>query len=338
MDAPGSAHLTDVPQPTPGPDDVLVRVEAVGICGSDLDMAAGTRAPAFCRLPVVLGHEFCGRIAAAGAAVSGERIGTRVAVEGHNYCGVCHSCLRGETQCCARYDEFGFTRNGGYAPFVVARADLCHPLARASAEVGALTEPTACALHAIERVAPTAQDDVVVVGGGPIGLLCVALARHAGARQVIVCDLRRDVARVAEQMGATAVVTGPVADISTSLDARFPDGASVVIEAAGHVDAQALAVRVLARGGRLALLGLAGTHSPPSVSLDALVWRDARVHAVFAYPSAVFRRAAVLLDERAIDPGPILTHRLPLSDVASAFALLRARTGSTVKVTLDPHA
>lgn len=337
VEAPGRARLTDLPRPLPGPDEVLVRVAAVGICGSDLDLVAGRRDPGFCRLPVVPGHEWSGHVEAAGADVPSSLVGRLVAVEGHNYCGSCASCRQGATQRCQHYDEFGFTRHGGYAPWVAARADLCHVMSQATPDVAALTEPTACALHAIERVGVAATDQVVVLGAGPIGLLAALLAAAARARRVVVCDLRDDIRPVAERIGATDVVTGAPEDIVGELGVLLPRGADVVIEAAGQAATQQLGMQMLARGGRLALLGLAGERTLP-MNLDRLVLGDARVEATFAYPSAVFGRAAAMLDAGAIDPRPLLTHRFPLSRVDAAFDLLRTRAAPVVKVVLDPHA
>jgi 2-desacetyl-2-hydroxyethyl bacteriochlorophyllide A dehydrogenase len=337
VEAPGKARLTEMPQPRPGPHEALVRVEAVGICGSDVELVAGTRDPAFCRLPVVPGHEWSGRVEAVGADVTQDLVGRRVAVEGHNYCGVCGPCIEGATQRCARYDEFGFTRDGGFAPWVAARADLCHVMSRVSADVAALAEPTACALHAIERVGVGSADRVVVIGAGPVGLLAAMLAVHAGARDVVVCDVRDDVRGVAARIGVSDVVTGTPGDIARELGLRLPRGADVVIEAAGQASTQHFGMQILARGGRLALVGLAGERTL-AMNLDALVLRDARVEATFAYPSAVFGRAASLLDEGAIDPRPLLTHRFPLTRVDAAFELLRTRSAPVVKVVLDPHA
>lgn len=337
VEAPGRARLVDIARPEPGPGEVLVRVEAVGICGSDLEMVGGTRDPAFCRLPVVLGHEWSGQVEAVGDGVDDAGLlGTRVAVEGHNYCGACGPCTAGATQRCERYDEFGFTRNGGYAPYVATRADLCHVMQRVPADVAALTEPTACALHAVERVGVTADDTVVILGAGPIGLLAAALSAWRGARRIVVCDVRDTARAFAERMGATDVVITAGDNLPRALTELMPRGADVVIEAAGQAATQHLAIHAVRRGGRVALMGLAGARTTP-MNLDALVLRDARVEASFAYPSAVFGRASALLDAGEVDPRPILTHHLPLSQVDAAFDLLRTRTSAVVKVVLEPQ-
>jgi len=337
VESPGRARFTDVATPVAGAGEVLVRVGAVGICGSDLEMVAGTRDPAFCRLPVVLGHEWSGRVEAVGAGVSPALVGHLVAVEGHNYCGTCGPCRAGATQRCTTYDEFGFTRDGGYAPWVAARADLCHVMRQVPADVAALTEPTACALHAIERTGVSADDAVVVIGGGPIGLLAAALAAARGVRRVVVVDVRDSIREVAERLGATDVVTGAPDALAARLTAMLPSGAEVVIEAAGHASTQALAMQIVARGGRVGLVGLAGTRHI-AMNLDALVLRDARVEATFAYPSATFARAAALLDDRRVDPRPLITHHLPLREAPQAFDLLQTRTTHVLKIVLDPHA
>ncbi|MGI8672032.1 MAG: zinc-dependent alcohol dehydrogenase [Luteitalea sp.] len=333
----GTAALIDVPMPVPGPGEVLVRVEAVGICGSDLELLRGTRDEAFCRFPVVPGHEWAGVVVEGPAMAGALAPGARVVVEGHHYCGQCAPCRAGRTQLCLTYDEYGFTRDGGYREFVAARADLCHVMARVAGDVAACTEPTACALHAVERSGITTTDRVVVVGAGPIGLLVVACAAALRPARLLVADVRAGTLATARHLGATDVVSAPAADLATAVLDVLDGPADIVIEAAGHPEAQRAAMNVLARGGRLTLLGIAGSDLTTPFNLDPLVFRDAQVQGVFAYPAAVFARAARLIDEGVIDPGPLLTHHLPLTHVADALTLLETRPTTAIKVILDPR-
>lgn len=338
VERPGSASLVDDPVPTPGPGEVLVRVEAVGICGSDLELVKGTRDAAFTRYPVVPGHEWAGTVAETSGAHPHLPAGTRVVVEGHHFCGACGPCRAGRTHLCANYDEYGFTRDGGYREYVAARVDLCHPLQRVDTALGALAEPTACALHAVERSAIAHDDRVVVIGAGPIGLLAAACAAACRPAQLVVADVRDTTLDVARRVGATHTVCAPAAELARRIRDAIGGGADVVIEAAGHPLAQVAAADVLARGGRLTVLGIAGSDRTTPCNFDPLVFRDARLEAVFAYPSAVFGRAVRLIDEGRIDPSPLVTHRLPLRDVEAALAMLDARTEPAIKVLLDPRA
>ena len=338
VERPGHAGVVDEPVPVPGPGEVLVRVEAVGICGSDLELVKGTRDAAFTRYPVVPGHEWAGVVAETSAAHPHLPVGTPVVVEGHHFCRQCAPCRAGRTHLCANYDEYGFTRDGGYREYVAARADLCHPLRQATTAMGALSEPTACALHAVERSGITHEDHVVVIGAGPIGLLAAACAAACRPARLVVADVRDTTLAVARAVGATDTVCAPAADLSSAIREGLGQGAAVVIEAAGHPLAQVAAADVLARGGRLTVLGIAGSDRTAPFNFDPLVFRDARLEAVFAYPSAVFGRAVRLIDEGRIDPSPLVTHRLPLSLVEGALAMLDARTEPAIKVLLDPRA
>ncbi len=338
VERPGQVGLIDLPRPSPGPGEVLVRVEAVGICGSDLELVRGTRDAAFCRFPVVPGHEWAGVVAESSPAHPHLPAGTRVVVEGHHYCGACGACRAGRTHLCERYDEYGFTRDGGYREFVAARADLCHPLRRVSTEVAALTEPAACALHAVERSDVTSTDRVAVIGAGPIGLLAAACAASRNPQRLVVADVRDETLAVARLLGATETVCAAADGLAAAVIDAVGGGADVVIEAAGHPRAQAAAADVLARGGRLTVLGIAGADRTTPFNFDPLVFRDARVECIFAYPSATFARAASLIDEGVIDPSPLITHRFPLSRASEALALLETRREPAIKVLLDPRA
>lgn len=338
VERPGVAHFVDIPVPVPGPGEVLVRVEAVGICGSDLELVRGSRDAAFSRYPVVPGHECAGAIVERVAAHPHLPSGTRVVVEGHHFCGACKACRAGRTHLCAHYDEYGFTRDGGYREYVAARADLCHPITRVSSDIGALAEPTACALHAVERSAITADDTVVVIGAGPVGLLVAACAAARRPARLVVADVRGDTFEVARALGATDAVCAPSLSLAAAVRDALSGGADVVIEAAGHPDAQVAASDILARGGRLSILGIAGSDRTTPFNFDPLVFRDARVEAVFAYPSAVFARAVRLIDDGDIDPSPLITHRFALSEAPRALALIGSRSEPAIKVLLDPRA
>ena len=337
VEGPGEAGLIDVQVPVPTPDEVLVRVEAVGICGSDLELVRGTRDPAFCRFPVVPGHEWAGVVAETSAVHPQLPAGTRVAVEGHHFCRVCAACRGGRTHLCARYDEYGFTRDGGYREYVAARADLCHPLHAVDTALGALAEPTACALHAVERSHLSGAETVVVIGAGPIGLLAIACAATQRPARLVAADVRGETLATARALGATDTIQADASTLATSVRDLLGASADVVIEAAGHPEAQAASAHLLARGGRLTVLGIAGIDRTAPFNFDPLVFRDARVEAVFAYPSAVFGRAVRLIDEGVIDPAPLITHRFALSSTPAALALLASRREPAIKVLLDPR-
>ncbi|MDQ3910922.1 MAG: alcohol dehydrogenase catalytic domain-containing protein [Actinomycetota bacterium] len=318
---------------------VLVRVGAVGICGSDLEMIAGTRDPGYRSYPVVLGHEWAGEIVELGGGVGQLELGQYVAVEGHNYCGRCRQCKRGETQLCETYSEFGFTLDGGYAEFVAARGDLCHSFSRVSSVEAALAEPTACSLHGVLRSGVEPGDTVVVVGAGTIGLLAVGLFSLYSPENLIVIDRHGLQRSPALAMGATHyLIEGKDDVLETVQNVSGGRGADVSFEAGGHPSAVQTAVAATARRGKVVLEGISGTDSLEPIDLDQIVLGDLRIEGVFAYPSRVFAQALKMIDSGLLDVKPLITHRLPLAEADHAFELLKDTREPTIKVLLEPDA
>jgi 2-desacetyl-2-hydroxyethyl bacteriochlorophyllide A dehydrogenase len=333
---PHDVILTDVPEPRVERGQVLVRVASVGICLSDLEIVDGVH-PESISYPVRPGHEWSGTIVEVGPGVKGLRVGDRVAVEGHNYCGSCFWCRRGETNLCAFYNEFGFTLPGAYTEYMAVRADLAHPFAETLPfDTAALTEPAACVGHGILRARINPGDTVAIVGPGALGLLAVAWARLFGPRYIVVVGRRRRNEALAKQVGATHVMTiadDPVTAIRNLTDGR---GADVVLETAGNVAAVLLAIDLARRGGTVILTGIVGLGHPLNLEADTFCMKDLRVHGIYAYTSAIFTKTLELIETKLLDVGPLVTHTFPLTDFAQAFDLLRRREGPVVKVILKP--
>ena len=339
VEAPGRSSLVRRERPRIGSGQVLVRVGAVGICGSDLEMLAGTRDPEYRRYPVVLGHEWAGEIVELGEGVGQLGLGQCVAVEGHNYCGRCRQCKRGETQLCNTYNEFGFTLDGGYAEFVAARADLCHSFSRVSSVEAALTEPTACSLHGVLRSGVQPGDTVVVVGAGTIGLIAVGLFSLYSPENLIVIDRHGFQRSTALTLGATHyLIEGEDDVLETVQNLTGGRGADVSFEAGGHPRAVQTAVAATARHGKVVLEGIPGTDNVEPFDLDQIVLADLRIEGVFAYPSRVFAQALKMIEAKLLDVKPLITHRLPLAEADHAFELLKDRQEPTIKVLLQPDA
>ena len=193
IEKPFYATIVDCATPSIAPNQVLVRVGAVGICASDVEVYEGTRPADYVRYPCQPGHEWAGTVVAVGREVAHLKLGDRVAVEGHHFCGKCYFCQRGQTNLCQYYNEFGFTLPGAYADYVAVRADLAHPFTPdLPFEVAALTEPAACAGHGLLRAGVQSGDTVVVIGPGTIGLLGVAWAKALGAGRIIAVGVDRN--------------------------------------------------------------------------------------------------------------------------------------------------
>lgn len=340
VQAPGQFGIQQRPAPTPGPGEALLRPLAVGICGSDREIVLGTRPEPYVRYPIVPGHEWTAEVLALGSAVRGIEVGDYVAVEGLNYCRICPACRQGRTNLCAHYDEFGFTRDGGLAEQVVARADLLHPFRRTLApEHAALTEPAACALHGIDAVAPQPGETVVVVGPGTIGLLGAALFALYHPRRLIVAGRSARNRDLALSLGATDFVTGSPEEITNAVQERTEGrGADIVYEAVGHTIGVPLALNLARRGGRVALEGIAGGNARLSLEADLIVLQALEVKGIFSYTSSHFGRALSLIESGLLNVTPLVTHRLPLSRYSDGLALLENRAEPVVKVAILPQA
>ena len=338
IESAGLGSLVDLPMPRLGHAELLVRVAAVGVCLSDVELWEGSRPPDYVRYPVTPGHEWSGTVAEVGRDAAGFAVNDRVTVEGHNYCKACFYCQRGDTNLCIKYNELGFTLPGAYAEYVAVRADLAHKFgADLPFEAAALTEPSSCVANGLLRAQIQPGDTVVVVGPGTIGLLAVAWARQLGAANVLAVGLNNDNAQLASQMGAThyAASTAEAAELVASLtDQR---GADTAIEAAGSTAAFTLAANLARRGGTLVTIGITGGTAPLALPADILCLKDLRVHGVFAYTAAHFKHTLRAIESRTLKVAPLITHRLPLASFREAFRLLREKSERVGKIVLEPH-
>jgi threonine dehydrogenase-like Zn-dependent dehydrogenase len=316
---------------------VLVRVAAAGICMSDVEIWKGTRPEAYVRYPVIPGHEWCGVVEEVGGGVTSLRPGQRVAVEGHNFCGACRWCQRGETNLCATYNEHGFTLPGGFAEHVAARADLAHAFSDALPfEAAALAEPFACVVHGTRRTTIRPGDTVAVLGSGTLSLLSVALARLSDPARVVVITRSRTNEAIARTMGATDYLTVGEEPLAQVLEMTEGRGADVVLEAVGHESAVPLSLELARRGGSVVLMGIAGGGKRPLLDADVFALKDLHVDGVFAYASRDYGQALRLIESGRVDVRPLITHRFRLQDFARAFDLLTSRREPVVKVLLQP--
>ncbi|MBV2155669.1 zinc-binding dehydrogenase [Kitasatospora sp. SUK 42] len=316
VDRPHSVALTEEPAPGPGSDELLVRPRAVGLCGTDLELIDGAVDPAYVRYPLVLGHEWSGVLAD----------GTAVVGEGIVPCRACAACERGATNLCATYDELGFTRPGAAADELAVPARLVHRLAPGvDLAEAALVEPMAVVLRGLRRAAPEPGLRALVVGDGTIGLLAAHLLRLWSPAEIRVLGRRPEQAGLVAAAGADRFV----------LDAEEAGGGyDLVVEAAGAPEAVRTALGAAGRGGRVLLLGLAGTGRTAALPIDDTVNGDLTVLGSFAYTSEVWREAVHLLNTGEVAPGFVITHRFPLAEARRALAVLRGCNGPRGKVLL----
>jgi L-iditol 2-dehydrogenase len=339
----GQLAVEDVERPAPGPGEVLVRVRACGICGTDLKIVngayQGTWPPA---LPFIIGHEWSGEVAALGpeAGRSGLRPGDRVVAENHTGCASCPMCRAGRYNLCERVREPGFklyghTAPGALAEYAVRPAVALHPVPEEVSEVSAaLVNQGALTVHAARRTGLAAGDSVAVFGPGLLGLLMIQVARAAGATTVIMVGRGRRLA-VARELGCTAVVdyeqADPVAGIRAATGGR---GADHVYDCSGNPAVVAQALGAARRGGSVALLGLAGG-ATAALPVDRVTLDELNVLGVRSSPNA-YPAMISLLASGAIRTGPLTADRYPLSDVAAAFDALARRASIRPIITMPP--
>ncbi len=333
---PGAVDLRDMPRPDPGPGDVLLRVRGVGVCGSDVHQFHNTQSWSV-RVPVILGHEFCGTVAALGAGVKGFIEGELVASETAADVDANSPLTRvGQYNLDPARRGFGYDIHGAMAEYVVVPSRLLHRVPEGvPAEVAAMTEPCCVAYQATvvnARVRP--GDVVVVIGPGPIGLLCATVARLSGAGHVVLAGMPRDRGRMATGLRAGATHAAESPDEVVTLLAALGDGlgADVVIDAAGVSATLKSALAWIRPGGHIAKVGWGP--QPLDFSLDPLVKKAVTLSGSFSHTWAVWERVLAMLGTGQLDPRPFLSKVSPLADWRASFEGMRA--GELIKPVLVP--
>jgi 2-desacetyl-2-hydroxyethyl bacteriochlorophyllide A dehydrogenase len=339
VERPGKVAVERVDDPAPGPREVLVRVDACGICGTDLHLLDGESPLA--RYPLIPGHEFSGEVVAVGreverlrvgdaGAAGGEvehlRVGDVVAVDPNLPCGMCRFCRIGRSNLCLNYEAIGVTRAGSCAELVAAPAAnavvLPPDLPRAW---GSLVEPLSCAVHGFDRLGARLADRYLIYGAGTMGLLMAQLARRAGAIGVDVVDVKPDRLPAAHRLGADRTATS-----AKELDR--PQGWGVVIDATGAVAAIEDGLRRVARGGTFLMFGVTAAEASAVISPFRIYNEEISVIGSMAVLHS-FERARDLLVAGAIDAEAMITHSMPLERYEDAVAVFRSGVGLKIQVT-----
>jgi L-iditol 2-dehydrogenase len=338
LEGPRRVALRQVPVPAPATDRILVRVRAVGVCGSDVHYYQHGRMGPFAPTePLVLGHESAGEVVACGPTVRGFAPGDRVALEPGIPCGACEPCKRGRYNLCESVYFMGSAPNqhGAFREYLDWDPKMAYPLPeRVSFEEGALLEPLAAASYAVRRGDVRPGQSVAVYGCGPVGLLIAAMARLAGAAQVLACDTAPERLRKALAYGATGVVDARTADFPALVrEATGGAGADVVIEAAGAPACHRQALEIATRGGTVVFVGWLAD-GELALDLHAIGARELTVKGMFRYRN-VYPEAIRLLSAGRIDLKGLITARYPLSRIVDALDEALARAPGTLKVMIE---
>jgi L-iditol 2-dehydrogenase len=333
IEQPGTIVLRRLPVPRPTADEVLVRVAAAGICGSDVELLEGRRPREFVRYPVVPGHEWAGTVEAVGVGVEGLWPGDIVVAEGLRACGDCARCREGRTNLCtAEYAETGFTHQGAFAEFVSVPARLVHRLPDGTdLAAAAVLEPAACIAQGLLEADLRPGLAAAVVGAGTLGLLAVALLRLSTPSRLALVGRRRPRLELGGRLGASETY-----DVGTESSLAELDGVfDLVIEAGGTGSSVASALRLARRGGTVVLAGISGR--PGGADADAIVLGHLRVQGVFGASRAAWLWVVELAASGLLDTGALVSHSFPLTRHANAFATLADRDGDALKVQLTPQ-
>src|SRR5439155_1635427 len=328
LHGPRDLRVESMRDPRPEPGEVVVRMVAAGLCGTDYEIWSGARTVAY---PRVMGHELVGRVEAPAAAVTRVGPGDPVVVEPTYSCGHCPLCREGNRNLCLSRTTIGINADGGFAELVRVTAQCCwRAAASARSDTLLLAEPLAVDVRAVGRGAPKAGESAAIVGAGTLGLLALQVLRARGTRVMVTSRSRRRFA-LATELGADAshaTVDGPIADAARRFSRR--EGADLVVETAGTAEAVTHALELVRPGGRVVLTGL--PHEPTSVSFFSVVRREVTLTGSMIYQDE-FPEALRLVDSGAVRTAPLITHRFGLDQIGEAFTA--HADPSSIKVALD---
>ncbi|WP_276354552.1 NAD(P)-dependent alcohol dehydrogenase [Cohnella caldifontis] len=335
---PGKIEIQERPVPVPGPDEALVRIRAVGLCGSDVHYYEhGKIGPYVVEKPIVLGHEAAGDVVAVGREVRHLSVGQRVTIEPGVTCGRCVHCKSGRYNLCPDVRFLATPPyDGAFCEYIAIRADFLYPIPDSmSYEKAALIEPLSVGLHAVRRGEIRAGETVVIMGMGPIGILALLAAKSAGAGRVIGVDLEAFRLERALRMGATDVVNLREEDGNAAI-LRLTDGrkADLAIETAGNGRAAASALQAVRRGSRVVLVGLPQENETP-LSIPYIVDNEIDIRGVFRYHNTYPTGISIMAAE-GLDLEPVITDRMTLDETPRAFEKAIREKNRTLKIVICP--
>jgi len=334
----GGAEYMDFDDPRRQKGEVVIEVKAAGICGTDMhlyDWADNIIREYKPKLPVVMGHEFAGKIIDLGPEVENLKVGDNVTAFPVLYCGQCSYCRDGQQNICNNRPILGLGANGAFAQYVAIRAANVYRLDETIPfELGALSELTCVGIHAIDRIQMKLGDTVAVVGCGPLGLLMAILAKHSGAAQVFVTGLKQDRQRLdlAKKVGAYSVMVDQVDPKQIIFESTNGVGADVVFETAGSSAGVIQSIDVVRKGGRISILGQG--HESTQIQTAMLSFREIELVGTRAYTGKDWDKVSATLLNAAEDLNQVVTHRIPLAQAEEGIKRMKSREG--LKIILEP--
>ncbi len=325
--------LVERPEPIPGVSDVKIRVMRTGICGTDLHIDSWDAwAARTVNAPLIPGHEFSGEVVEIGSAVTSVPVGVLVSGEGHIVCGLCRNCRAGRRHLCMNTSSIGVNRDGAFAEYVVIPESNVwqHPKGT-DPDLASIFDPLGNAVHAALSF-PLVGEDVLITGAGPIGLMAAKVARHVGARFIVITDINEPRLALARKMGVDLAVNVATSNIkSAQKDLGMKEGFDVAFEMSGSQDALPDILENLGHGGRIAMLGLPST--PISIDWAKVVSHMITIKGIYGREMFETWYAMNAMIQRGLDVSEVITDRFKADNWSDAFAL--ARSGSSGKIILD---
>lgn len=330
--APGLT-LTDVPEPEIGINDVLIKVDRTGICGTDVHIYKWDEwAQATIPVPMVVGHEFVGEIIEVGSNVADFRPGEIVSGEGHVVCGRCRNCLAGRRHLCADTKGIGVNRPGAFAEYLsLPMTNVWHHDASIDRDIASIFDPFGNAVHTALTF-PVLGEDVLITGAGPIGCMAAAVVKHAGARFVVVTDVNPWRLELAKKMGATHVVdvrSESIVDVQRKLG--MTEGFDVGLEMSGNPEAFRQMIHEMCHGGKIALLGIPSEEM--AIDWNEVVFNMLTIKGIYGREMYETWYKMTVLIQGGLDLSPVITHRYDYTDFETAFDVMIS--GQSGKVILN---
>lgn len=329
-------RLEEVPDPKPSADEALIRVNATGICGTDIHIFRGEWRTS---TPIILGHEFSGIIVEVGRDVRGLSVGDPVVVEPNITCGSCYFCRMSERNYfCENLEAIGVTINGAFAEYVKARESNIYRIPRDfNLDEAALIEPLACCVRGIDQAGIRVGDTVAIVGAGPVGLILLQLAKQAGATMIIQTDREDARLKLASRLGADHVVNIEDEDpVETIRELTGGYGVDVAIEAVGSPEAITQAMEATRRGGRLLIFGVSPQEAVWKVKPFELYDKELTIMTSYRSPFT-FQRAVKIAVSRRVRLKPLISHIFKLKEIHRAFEVAEKRLEGAIKVLVKPE-
>lgn len=326
---PGSLEIVEMDIPKIGEDEVLVKVKACGICGTDKLIFTGDY---FANFPIVLGHEYSGIIDKVGKNVTVVLPGDKVTVDPNILCGKCSYCLRGLGHLCKNYSALGVIRNGGFAEYSAVPVSNIYKI-ESSIELtdAAIAEPLACCIHGVDMANTKTGDVVVILGAGLIGNLILQLVKISGASRIIVVEPLENRKKIAFESGADYVLDPLKDNLAVEIKKIDSEGADVVFECSGTREAQEISLYLSRRGGTIIYFGVSPEDQVNNISPFIIGENELTIRGVYNNPYTTYR-AAKLISAKKIKTNHLISHKLPLSEIRKGFEIFGTKGVSKIMI------